>query len=141
LLALRLNEPATAMAQGMLLQGADPRLVRLLGYAVVFVLVYLVLYVLTCIVYESIEATPLEPFDRVLGAALGAGKAALVLGILCWTLVSVQQPKAQEIVDRSLLAPALAEGLETALLFVPADWKTDLRASLEGVKDLAAGGR
>jgi uncharacterized membrane protein required for colicin V production len=39
LLAVRLNEPAAALAQGMLLDGADPRLVRLLGYAVVFVLV------------------------------------------------------------------------------------------------------
>src|SRR5262249_12712229 len=135
--AVRLNAAATTLVQDVFLQGADTRLARLVGYAVVFVFVYLLLYVLTCVVYESIEATPLEPFDRVLGAALGVVKTGLLLAVLCWTLASLPQPRAREILDRSLLAPALADGLETALPFVPTDWKTELRAGLESVKDLA----
>jgi membrane protein required for colicin V production len=136
-MAVRFHEPAAEAAQSAF-QGADPRMIHVLGYVLVFAAVYLALYLLTCVIYESIEATPLEPLDRLLGALLGAAKVGLFLAILSWAIVSAQHPKAQEIVERSVLAPALAEGLDAALLFLPPDWQEELHSGLENVKDLAA---
>ncbi len=136
-LAVAINGPVSDLMRDVFLLGADPRLSQLLAYVVVFVCSYLIIYFLTCLIYEGIEATPLEPFDRLLGAALGLVKAAAVLAVVCWSLVSLQNPRTQQFAEKSMLVPALADGMEAALMLIPASVKQDLCEGLQNLRDLA----
>src|SRR5262245_41364054 len=93
-IAIAVNGPASTLMQDVFLYGADPRLAKLLAYVVVFISAYLVIYFISCLVREGIQATPLEPLDRALGAGLGVVKAAGVLAVVCWAVASLQHPKA-----------------------------------------------
>ena len=75
----------------------------------------------------------------MLGAGLGLLKVAVILAVVCWGLASLQHPKTQEALERSLLAPTLANGVDTALHFIPPGVKTELNDGLENLKDLARG--
>ncbi len=123
--AVVLNEPASALVHEGFLQGADPRAARLAAYGGVFLAVYLVFYFLTYLLYQGLEAARLEPLDRLLGAALGLAKAGLILAGLCWGLASYPHPKTQELLGKSLLAPILAEGLDSLLRTLPPEFTID----------------
>lgn len=140
-IAIAVNAPASSMMHEVFLQGADARLARLLAYVVVFASVYLVIYFVSRLVYAAIESTPLEPLDRLLGAALGLVKASVLLAIVCWGLASLQHPKTQETLERSLLAPTLANGMDMALHCIPPGVKTELQEGLDNLKELARGKR
>jgi membrane protein required for colicin V production len=136
-LAVAINGPVSDLMRDVFLLGADARLAQLLAYIVVFVGSYLIIYFLTCLIYEGIEATPLEPFDRLLGAALGLVKTAAVLAVVCWSLVALQNPRTQQFAEKSMLVPALADGMEAALMLIPASVKQDLCDGLQNLRDLA----
>ena len=66
--AVLLNDQVSLALHDGCMQGADPRFVRMAGYVVVFLGVYLALFFATRLVYQGIEAASLEPLDRLLGA-------------------------------------------------------------------------
>src|SRR5688500_12136659 len=86
--AVVFHEPASQMLQDSVLQGADSRIVRPAAYLMVFLIIYLVLFYSARLVRSFIRATDLETLDRLLGAALGAGKVALFIGVVCLGLAS-----------------------------------------------------
>ena len=55
-LAIAVNAPASTLMHDVFLYGADPRLARLLAYVVVFLGVYLVIYCISCLIREGIQA-------------------------------------------------------------------------------------
>ena len=135
--AIAVNGPASALMQDVFLYGADPRLASLLAYVVVFLSVYLVICFVSCLIREGIQATPLEPLDRALGAGLGVVKAAGVLAVVCWAAASLPHPKTHEIMEKSTLAPMLADGMEAVLLIIPSELKQDLWDGVHNLKALA----
>jgi membrane protein required for colicin V production len=139
--AIVVNGSVSEFMHEVFLQGADVRLARLLAYILVFAAVYLVIYSLSRLIYQSIVSTPLEPIDRLLGAGLGLVKAAGILALVCWALASLQHPKTQETLERSFLAPTLANTVDMALHCIPPGVKEDLNEGLENLKELARGKR
>jgi membrane protein required for colicin V production len=135
--ALLLNDQVSVALHEGCMQGADPRFVRMAGYVVVFLAVYLALFFATRLVYQGMEAARLEPLDRLLGAALGLGKAALLLAAIAWTLGSFQHPKTREVLDESALAPVLAEGMEAVMQVIPPEVKAEVCDGLQSLKEIA----
>ena len=135
------NEQASVTLHDACMQGADPPVVRLTAYVVVFLAVYLVLFYATRMIYQGIEAVQLQPFDRLLGAALGLGKAALLLAAAAWALNAFQHPKTKELMSESTLAPVFVEGMESVLNVIPPEVKTEVCEGVQSLKNVAAARR
>lgn len=108
------------------LKDADPRVVQGSAYVLVFLGVYLLVLIVTQILRKVIQATELETFDRLFGAVLAAGQTAIVLSGFCLVLKNFAHPQVQDWMDKSMLAPQFAQGMETALRFLPEDYKSRL---------------
>jgi membrane protein required for colicin V production len=137
--AIALNDQVSAALNEGCMYGADARAVRTAAYVIVFLAVYLVLFFATRLAYQGMEAVRLEPLDRLLGAVLGLGKAALLLAAVAWTLASFQHPKTRELLDQSTIAPALAEGMETVLQVIPPEVKAEVCDGLKSLQEIARG--
>jgi membrane protein required for colicin V production len=130
------NDTASRFCQEQLLRDADPRVSQVVAYVAVFLLVYIVLYLATRLLYEGIRATELVVFDRLLGGVFGAGKMALVLGLCCLAAANYPHATAHEWMAKSALAPAFANGIEHALVVIPDEYKENLRGTLVSLRDL-----
>lgn len=134
--AVLFHEPASQLLQECALQDADARLVRPVAYIGVFVLVYLILLYSSRLLREAVRAAHLDVLDRLFGAALGAGKMALVLGIVCLLMASHKSPASDAILGRSTLAPLLADGMEVVVALIPEDYKTRLAETVQNLREL-----
>jgi membrane protein required for colicin V production len=130
------NEQASRFCQDHLLREADPRIAQAIAYVMVFLAVYIVLFLVTRLIYKGIRATDLEMFDRLLGGLFGAGKMALIIGACCLAAANYPHPTSKELMAKSKLAPAFAEGMEHILVVIPDDYKEDLRDTLVSLRDL-----
>lgn len=135
--AVALNEWISALIADSILPGADPRIARGLAYLVVFVLVFLVLYQVIWLLDQWIRVVNLEPFDRFLGAIVGAGKMALLIAAACLGLTNYSNAKTREMLDKSSLAPALAAGMDSMLLAVPQEFKDQVAAGWNQFREFA----
>lgn len=135
--AILLNEWATNLLQEAVLKGAEPAVARALAYLAVFIAVFLVLYHVTLLLDHAIRAVNLEPVDRLLGAGMGACKMALVVAAICLGLTTYPNPTTSEIMEKSTLAPVLANGMEMVLLVIPQEYKTEFSNSLKKLRDFA----
>jgi membrane protein required for colicin V production len=129
------NDWASNVLRQTLLRDADPIAVRAVAYGVVFVGVYLALFLLTFLLERALKAAKLKALDRLLGALLGAAKAGLILGAIFLGLANVPHPQAREMLNRSLLAPVLADGVNLVLLAIPQEYKSQLQDGLRGLRD------
>jgi uncharacterized membrane protein required for colicin V production len=135
--AILLNDWGANLLQESVLQGADPAVGRTLAYVAVFIAVFIVLYQVVWLVDHVIRAVNLEPVDRLLGAGMGACKMGLVMAAICLGLTAYPHPSTKEVLEKSKLAPVLAEGMEMILLVIPEEYKTELCNSLKNLRELA----
>ncbi len=135
--AILANEVVANIFQETILKGVDPRIPQALAYVVVFIAVYLVLYQAVWLLDRLIRAVRLEPIDRLLGAVVGTCKIGLILAAVCLGLTTYPHAKTKEAMEKSTLAPVLAEGMEMVLFVIPEEYKTELCSGLKNLRALA----
>jgi membrane protein required for colicin V production len=131
--AVYFHEWAARLMQEHFLRDADPRVCTAVAYLAVFLVIYLALFVLTLMLERAVRTMRLQPVNRLLGAGLGALKAGLILGAIALGMVSYPHPSAQELMQRSKLAPVLAQAMEGLIRAIPAEYKEDLQAGLDNL--------
>lgn len=127
---LLFHEPAVKLVSEFVLQGADSNLIRVVAYAVVFLIVYFLLVLATKLVQKMVEASGFSWLDRCLGACLGVTKTAIILGGVCLLISRATNPSMQEWMTRCSIAPSLAHSTESALTLIPEDYKRSLADTL-----------
>jgi membrane protein required for colicin V production len=135
--AILLNEWATNLLLEALLKGAEPAVARALAYLAVFIAVFLILYHVALVLDQAIRVVNLQPVDRLLGAAMGVCKMALVVAAICLGLTAYPNPTTTEVMEKSKLAPVLAEGMEMVLLVIPQEYKAELCNGLKNLREFA----
>ncbi|MBI3410550.1 MAG: CvpA family protein [Planctomycetes bacterium] len=130
------NDHAAALLKEGPLRDADPRVVQTVAYVLVFLGVYLVMYLLTRLMHQSMRAADLVLFDRLLGGFLGAGKMALILAAVCLGAASYDHPVPREWMAKSTVAPIFAHAMESVLIVIPDQYKEDLRGALASLRDM-----
>jgi membrane protein required for colicin V production len=133
------NDWASGVLRDAFLRDADPGVVKAVAYGVVFLAVYLALFLITFLLERALRAVKLKAMDRLLGAGLGAVKAALILGAIFLGVASIPHPSARELMDRSAIAPVLAAGANLAIAAIPAEYKAQLQEGLNKLHDPARG--
>lgn len=134
--AICLHDWAAERLQRHVLHDADPRITGLIAYVVVFLVIYLSILCATVLLERTATAARLQIANRVLGALLGTLKAALVLGAVLFGLSNYPDPRAQEVLERSQMAPFLSQSMEKLIAAIPAEYKEDLRSGLKDLKSL-----
>jgi uncharacterized membrane protein required for colicin V production len=135
--SIYLNDWAAHALQELVLQGADPRIGMVLAYLLVFVAIYVVFFGGTLLLERGMEAACLQPVNRLLGGGLGAVKAALLLGAVFLGMASYPHPSTQEMMERSHLAPMLADSMQFVIVAIPQEYKDWLCNGLESVREMA----
>ncbi|MCS7046117.1 MAG: CvpA family protein [Gemmataceae bacterium] len=114
---------------------APPAVVHALAYAVIFLTVYLTLYLLARLIRVWLRNSELSWADRVLGCLFGAVKVGALLSLGCLLLRHSDDPLPREWLQRSHLAPRLADAAERTIALVPPQLK---QAVLEAVRQAQA---
>jgi membrane protein required for colicin V production len=135
--AIYLNDWATGVLRDLVLQGADPRVEMVLAYLLVFFVIYLAFFAATVLVERAMTVVCLQPLNKILGAGLGAVKAGLLLGAIFLGMASYPHAETQEVMNRSSLAPALADGTQLVIVAIPQEYKDWLCAGIEQLRELA----
>ena len=126
-----LHDAAVDVLRGSVLRELDGSIVGTAAYLTVFLLAYLLLFLVTRLLRSWIRSTDLAPLDRLLGAALGLGKVALVLAVVCWTMSRWPHPGPKEWHDASTLAALFARGVDSALIQIPDAYKQPILETFE----------
>jgi len=113
------------------LRGADPLVCDILGYAVVFLVVYSVVFLAALLVERGVRAARLQGLNRSLGALLALGKMGLLLGAIAYALQKLPVEAAREPLEESAIAPLLARGVELGLRLVPEEQKQEWTSGLD----------
>lgn len=119
------NDVASEIILRDFLQGVDPTVAKWIGYILVFVVVYLALYFVVLLLDQTIKAVHLETIDRVLGAAMGLAKMAVIAAAVCFGLSHYPNPRAREWMEQSTIAPVMAQGVDWVLLAIPDEYKEE----------------
>jgi uncharacterized membrane protein required for colicin V production len=131
------HEWASGVLTDAFLQSSDPRVPRVLAFPVVFLTVYLVLFLITLVLERSIKAARLEPANRAIGAILGATKTALILGAIFLAMANYPHPRTQMLMEKSALAPALADVTNLVIIAIPKEYKEELQSGLIHLREAA----
>jgi uncharacterized membrane protein required for colicin V production len=118
-------------------KGADVRIPRALAYPIVFLAVYIVFASGTLLLERCMRAAKLQPLNRLAGAGLGAVKTGLILGTIFIGMANYPHERTQEIMEKSVLAPALADGMNIAISAVPAQYREELQNGLKNLRETA----
>src|SRR4051794_25695971 len=129
--AIYFNEDVAAFLQRNLIHDSEPWVARLVAYAAVFLLVYLSIFIFSLVLERGMKSVRLQTLNRALGAALGAGKAALILGALFLGLGFFPHPSTREMMQKSTLAPALAHGVQTLVTALLSEYRDEVRGGLQ----------
>ena len=135
------HEEATKLLRDWLPRDADSRVVQACAYVSVFLIVYITLFLVTRLLRAWLRATDLALPDRLLGALLGAGKIALLAGVVCLLLRHAPHPAAREWLDHSTLAPVFARGMEQTVAMVPEHVKQPVLDSFRQLQEAMARGQ
>lgn len=130
---------------GPYLRDASAVVVSVLAYVAAFLAVYLVCYGLTMLVEAGVKAAKLKTTDRVLGAALGALKAALLSGAVMMGLAVAGVPHTDGAIGQSYVAQVELQMMRGVIVAVPAEYKEQFaeardriqKAGTEKAKELA----
>jgi uncharacterized membrane protein required for colicin V production len=133
--AIYFNDWAANLLQQLFLQNADPRIARVLAYLVVFLGVVLACSAVLALLERSVEKASLQPLNRSLGAGLGAGKVALILGAIFLGMAYFPHPRTQELMQKSVLAPVLVQGIDALLVVVPQHYREELSSGLRNLRE------
>jgi membrane protein required for colicin V production len=135
--AILANDSVAKLFQDTFLKGVDDRIPHAVAYVAVFIVVYIILHQLVWVLDRVIRAVRLEPIDRLLGALVGACKIGLVLAAVCLGLTAYPHPRTKEVMEKSTLAPVLAEGMEMVLFVIPEEYKSELCSGLKNLREMA----
>src|SRR5262245_38458949 len=131
--AVYFNDGASSLLQQGFIQDAEPWMARLVAYVGVFLVVYLGVFLLSMLLERGLRGVKLQAMNRLLGAALGGCKAALILGAAFLAMKHLPLPPTQEVMQKSALAPVLAQGVENLVSAVASEYRDELRDGLEGL--------
>jgi uncharacterized membrane protein required for colicin V production len=131
--AIIFNDQVTPLLQEGFARDAEPWVTRVLAYVLVFLAVYLTIFLLTVLLERGMKAARLQALNRLLGAALGAGKFALLLGAVFLGLTHLPNTTTRDMMDQSTLAPLLAHGTEQLVTALAGEYREELRGGLEGL--------
>jgi uncharacterized membrane protein required for colicin V production len=129
------HDAAADLLRQWALRDADPSVIQASAYVLVFLAVYVTLFVLTRVLRMWLRATDLALADRLLGAVLGTAKVAALAGLGCLLLRHTIHPAAQDLLDRSVLAPAFARGTERTVTLIPERYKQPVFECLRHMQD------
>ncbi len=132
------HDHAGKLLRSWVLRDADPGVVEACAYVTVFLTVYVALFLMTRLLRAWLRATDLALPDRLLGALLGAGKIALLMGLACLVLRHAPHPAAQDWLDHSTLAPVFARGMEQTVALIPDDCKQPVLDSFRQLQEAMA---
>ena len=119
------------------LQGSDPSVADALSYGLVFLVVLLAFQLTALVLDRCLKAVKLKWADRMLGAGLGAVKAALIMGAVFLAIIEYPSATTKEVVRQSSLAPLLAVCVDLGLRAVPSAYTNGLRSGLDRLKQEA----
>ena len=131
------HEWASGVLTVVFARDTDPRIPRVLAYPILFLGVYLVFFLITLLLERTMKAARLEPLNRVVGALLGAVKTALIVGAICLAMASYPNTRTQEILQKSALAPVLADVTNIVIIAIPDEYKEELQSGLSHLRDAA----
>jgi uncharacterized membrane protein required for colicin V production len=133
--AIVLHEPVVGFLREIVLKDASPMVLDVLAYASVFVVGYLVLHCVAYLIREAVREADLEVYDRLLGSLFGAGKMALLLGVVCLGMMNNRHPATETILEKSKLAGFFADGMERIVVMVPEEYKDRLKETIFHLRD------
>lgn len=120
------------------LKDASELVVSVLAYVAAFLAVYLVCYALTLLLEAGVKAAKLQTTDRVLGAALGALKAALLSGAVLMGLAMTAVPNTDEAIAQSRVAQAELQMMRAVIVAVPNEYKEQFTEARERIQKVGA---
>lgn len=120
------------------LQDASALVVSVLSYVAVFLVVYLICYGVTLLLEAAVKAAKLKTTDRILGAALGALKAALLSGAVLMGLALIGIPQTDEAIARSQVAQVELQMMRGVIVAVPQDYKEQFTEARERIQEKAS---
>jgi membrane protein required for colicin V production len=120
------------------LKDASALIVSVLSYVAVFLVIYLVSYGVTLLLEAGVKAAKLKTTDRILGAALGALKAALLSGAVLMGLALVGIPQTDEAIARSQVAQIELQMMRGVIVAVPQDYKEQFAEARERIQKTGA---
>lgn len=132
--AFLINDPCARFLLDYILLNTEDYVARILAFLMVFFAVYLVIFYGTRLVQRLIRAVNLDSMDRTLGAVVGAGKMTLLMALLSLGLTHFPNPKTQEVVAQSVLAPSLVTGLHLVVHAIPDYYKDQMQHGVEVVQ-------
>jgi membrane protein required for colicin V production len=135
--AIFLHGWAANWLQQTFLKGADAAVSDALAYVTVFVVIFAAFVVTAMAVERGIKAAKLKWLDRLLGAGVGATKAALIMGAIFLAVIEFPHPSTQDAMKQSAIAPVLAAGVGLCVQLVPAQYTGGLRDGLDKLKETA----
>jgi membrane protein required for colicin V production len=135
--SIYLHEWASGALAMAFFRDADPRIPRVLAFPVVFLTVYLIFFLVTLLLERSMKAARLEPLNRLVGALLGAVKTGLILGAICLAMANYPHSRTQEIMEKSVLAPVLADVTNVVIVAIPEEYKEELQRGLSRIRETA----
>ncbi len=130
-----LNDPATLLVQKYLMSEAPPLIPRVTAYVLVFLLICLALFALTVALHRIVLRLKLQWLNRVLGGLFGAGKAALILGVIFLGLSGYAGPQAA--IEKSRLAQGLVDVARWAADQLPEEYREQIDRQLNTADPLS----
>jgi uncharacterized membrane protein required for colicin V production len=137
--AIRLNDQVAPPLADALVD-APPWLAQALAYAVVFLVIYAGLLTVTLLLERAVKVVRMQWLNRLLGLALGAAKAGVLLGLLFLALTAYWPDVCRDVRDRSPLATFLTMGARKLVDAVPAEYRDNLQAQLRQLEGLQFAG-
>jgi membrane protein required for colicin V production len=128
------HDYAASLIAPYLLEGTPPTVATVAGYVVTFLGVYLVLYGITLILEKGLKVAKLKTMDRLLGAGLGILKAGLLAGAVLMGAAVFGTPQTDQMLAESRFAPVFLQVMRGVIVAVPQDYKDQLSAALERIK-------
>jgi membrane protein required for colicin V production len=128
---------ASNYLQQELLKDSDPAVADALSYGAVFLTIIAAFFITALLIDRCLKAVKLKWADRLLGAGVGAAKAALILGAVFLAVLSYPHPATKEIMEPSRLAQPLAGSVNLCLKLVPTQYTDDLQNGLDRLKETA----
>lgn len=126
---VQFTAPLTPVLQASVLQEAPPMLAQVVAGAFLFLGVCLAVFLLTVFLDRAIKKIKLQWVNRTLGGIWGAGKLGLILGAILLGLGPQLDSLSRRALERSVLAPLLADSVGHLLQLTPDNWRAALKTS------------
>jgi membrane protein required for colicin V production len=123
--------------QQTLLQGSDPAVPDALSYVVVFVVIFAAFLATAMLIERGLKAVKLKWLDRLLGACVGAAKAAVIMGAIFLAVIEFPHQGTKDVIGQSQIAPVLAGGVNLCLQLVPTEYTHKMQDGMNKLKTAA----